>query len=215
MDQTKNSTCRPPLDWRYGDLIYKLPGNHADENGISANDALSIPVSYPRTFDEVRCHSIIARARRMPPSRSDVTFAPPGARKAQGYWLHPDDEWRWLYDATAKIFATANQRFGFRVAGFVDPILIAEYPQGPGFDWHLDAVTGPTSSRKLSITIPLCNREDFKGGELEIAPFGVDAVWQQRGTATVFPSFLCHRVTPITKGSRWALVAWLHGPSFT
>jgi hypothetical protein len=34
------------------------------------------------------------------------------------------------------------------------------------------------------------------------------------GTVIVFPSYLAHCVTPVTKGVRWALVGWVHGPSF-
>ena len=33
-----------------------------------------------------------------------------------------------------------------------------------------------------------------------------------RGTVVAFPSFLYHRVTPVTSGLRKALVAWIAGP---
>jgi PKHD-type hydroxylase len=32
-----------------------------------------------------------------------------------------------------------------------------------------------------------------------------------RGTFLVFPSFMLHRVTPVTRGTRWSLVAWFGG----
>jgi PKHD-type hydroxylase len=31
---------------------------------------------------------------------------------------------------------------------------------------------------------------------------------------TLFPSFVLHRVTPVTKGTRYSLVAWVSGPPF-
>jgi PKHD-type hydroxylase len=34
------------------------------------------------------------------------------------------------------------------------------------------------------------------------------------GNAIVFPSYIAHRVLPITSGMRQALVAWIHGPAF-
>ena len=34
------------------------------------------------------------------------------------------------------------------------------------------------------------------------------------GNAIVFPSYIAHRVLPITSGMRHALVAWIHGPAF-
>jgi len=35
-----------------------------------------------------------------------------------------------------------------------------------------------------------------------------------RGTATLFPSYLLHRVTPVTQGERFSLTIWAHGPQF-
>ena len=35
-----------------------------------------------------------------------------------------------------------------------------------------------------------------------------------RGSATLFPSFVLHRVTPVTGGTRWSLTLWAHGPAF-
>jgi predicted 2-oxoglutarate/Fe(II)-dependent dioxygenase YbiX len=34
----------------------------------------------------------------------------------------------------------------------------------------------------------------------------------ERGSVLAFPSFLYHRVTPVTGGVRRALVAWIAGP---
>jgi PKHD-type hydroxylase len=35
-----------------------------------------------------------------------------------------------------------------------------------------------------------------------------------RGAIIVFPAFFAHRVTAVTKGTRLALVGWIHGDSF-
>ncbi len=202
------------IPWQYGDLLFRLLDAGRPANDISHNDALSIPVTFPDRFQGAACESIALRARSISPSTSNVSHAQPNARRADGHWLFPDSEWTWLYEEVGKIFLKANERFGFALMGFVDPILVAEYPEGPGFDWHIDAVTGVTSTRKLSLTVPLNPPTDFKGGRFEIAPFGENEFWQCQGAATIFPSFLCHRVTPIAAGKRLALVAWAHGPSF-
>ena len=34
------------------------------------------------------------------------------------------------------------------------------------------------------------------------------------GSMILFPSYLVHRVLPITKGTRYAIVGWMHGDSF-
>lgn len=35
-----------------------------------------------------------------------------------------------------------------------------------------------------------------------------------RGSGVLFPSFLAHQVTPVTRGLRRSLVAWAYGPQF-
>jgi len=37
---------------------------------------------------------------------------------------------------------------------------------------------------------------------------------RNRGTIIVFPSFLEHQVTPVTKGTRYSLVQWYSGPDW-
>ena len=65
---------------------------------------------------------------------------------------------------------------------------------------------------KLSLTIIL--NDDFEGGEFEFhnnhSPIKENGV----GTAIVFPSYLVHRVRPITKGTRYSLVSWFCGEPF-
>lgn len=75
--------------------------------------------------------------------------------------------------------------------------------------------------RKLSVTINLSSPEDYIGGDLKF-DFGEhqknkfktcdDA--KKRGTIVVFPSFVYHQVTPIKKGTRYSLVAWVLGKPF-
>ena len=33
----------------------------------------------------------------------------------------------------------------------------------------------------------------------------------EQGSINVFPSYLQHTVTEVTKGNRWAIVIWIHG----
>jgi PKHD-type hydroxylase len=43
---------------------------------------------------------------------------------------------------------------------------------------------------------------------------GPTCAHRARGTLVAFPSYLLHRVTPITSGTRKSLVAWVSGPVF-
>ena len=44
--------------------------------------------------------------------------------------------------------------------------------------------------------------------------YSLDDIAGPRGTVIVFPSFLPHRIRTLTRGTRYALVAWGHGPAF-
>jgi len=78
-------------------------------------------------------------------------------------------------------------------------------------DWHTD-FAGTRPFRKLSVSIQLSDPEDYEGGDLELL-YGTEPqkLDRSRGALIVFPSFMLHRVTPVTRGARWSLVAWLLG----
>ena len=37
-------------------------------------------------------------------------------------------------------------------------------------------------------------------------------IQKEKGMIVCFPSYTLHEVTPVTKGERYSLVAWVHGP---
>ena len=67
--------------------------------------------------------------------------------------------------------------------------------------------------RKLSMTVILSNPTDYDGGEFIFESTG-DEVFKNQGTIIVFPSFIRHRVNPVTKVIRYSLVNWFEGPAF-
>jgi PKHD-type hydroxylase len=83
------------------------------------------------------------------------------------------------------------------------------------YDWHIDA-TPPQNGiqRKLSISILLNDPSEFEGGILQLKGMEDQNVLDKQGTIVVFPSFIEHRVTPVTKGVRYTAVTWASGPSF-
>jgi PKHD-type hydroxylase len=83
------------------------------------------------------------------------------------------------------------------------------------YDWHIDA--GPPQNgvqRKLSCVILLNDTSEFEGGILQFKGMENQNVLNQQGSIIVFPSFIEHRVTPVTKGVRYTAVTWASGPSF-
>jgi PKHD-type hydroxylase len=83
------------------------------------------------------------------------------------------------------------------------------------YDWHMDA-SAPQNGvqRKLSCVILLNDPSEFEGGVLQFEGMEDQNVLDKQGSIIVFPSFVRHRVTPVTKGVRYTAVAWAEGPSF-
>jgi PKHD-type hydroxylase len=202
--------------WSYGEALWDLERSSAPRSSpLQARDAVALPQFAAQALSSGERTRILELGKHIASAPSAVDYAHARRRKADSRWILPDEEWLWLYERIERLFTDANAQFGYRISSFVDPILLADYPAGVGFDWHLDTVTGVTSTRKISLTIPLSAGEEYAGGDLEIAPFGMRPEARIAGNATLFPSFLCHRVTPITRGRRIALVAWAHGPAFS
>lgn len=83
------------------------------------------------------------------------------------------------------------------------------------YDWHMDSFSPINGmQRKLSISILLSDPSEFEGGELQFKGIEDQKVLTKQGSIVVFPSFIEHRVTPVTKGVRYSAVTWASGPSF-
>lgn len=83
------------------------------------------------------------------------------------------------------------------------------------YDWHIDTGKSESSIRKLSISIQLSDSSEYEGGELQLNGGGpITTCKKTKGTIIMFPSFLLHKVTPVTKGTRRSLVVWVTGPPF-
>ena len=83
------------------------------------------------------------------------------------------------------------------------------------YDWHIDSFTPKDGvQRKLSISILLSDPSEVEGGELQFKGIEDRKILTKQGSIVVFPSFIEHRVTPVTKGVRYSAVTWALGPSF-
>jgi PKHD-type hydroxylase len=69
--------------------------------------------------------------------------------------------------------------------------------------------------RKLSISVQLTDPSHYEGCDLQFhAGNQIETGIRDRGAVIAFPSYVLHRVTPCTKGTRKALVAWTTGQQF-
>jgi PKHD-type hydroxylase len=137
------------------------------------------------------------------------------ARRAETRKIGLDDSTRWIFDFLCNVAEEAiGAGLGLTLSQMSRAPQFVEYRPGWGqFDWHNDYSHGLADApRKLTIIIQLSDEDDYEGGALEVFGTEVQVLPRRRGTIIAFPSFLFHRVTPVTSGIRRALVAWIGGP---
>ena len=120
----------------------------------------------------------------------------------------------WLYERLAAICRTLNRSWQFDLKGFSEApqYMVYHGAQNSHFDWHIDQ--GPQPPRKLSLTLQLTDPSGYEGGELQFHAGNIITAPKGRGVVIAFPAYTLHRVTPVTKGTRKAIVAWICGPNF-
>jgi PKHD-type hydroxylase len=132
-------------------------------------------------------------------------------------WVEYIDDSKWFYDRLAWAIDELNQTFyKFDLTGF-NNLQFTEYKSNKlsKYDWHMDMFLGKNVeplTRKLSATLLL--NDNFDGGQFEFFDFDHDQPKMSAGTLIVFPSFMVHRIKPITKGTRNSLVCWCLGQKF-
>lgn len=143
----------------------------------------------------------------------------PKVRDSFVSFLFPNDVTGWIFEKMSQSIVQINdQFFGFDLTCMEQGLQFTRYSApGEHYDWHIDR-GGPFGTRKLSMTMQLSDPKDYEGGDLELwFGGGEDEILKadkSRGMMTFFPSWVMHRVKPVTKGVRYSLVAWISGPSF-
>jgi PKHD-type hydroxylase len=134
-------------------------------------------------------------------------------------WLTPEQkEVRWIYQRITDIVLTINSKFfNFDLFGISDALQFTTYKAPSGkYGKHMDRGYGLTI-RKLSVSIQLTDPKKYEGGELKLYD-GEDknslVMNKNQGALVVFPSYILHEVTPVTKGERNSLVTWVTGNQF-
>tara|TARA_R110002020_G_scaffold221438_1_gene429465 strand:+ start:1568 stop:2176 length:609 start_codon:yes stop_codon:yes gene_type:complete len=136
---------------------------------------------------------------------------------------------RWIYREILPYVKEANINAGWNFQwDQSENCQFTIYKKNQYYDWHCDSwdkpyAKGPSKGkiRKLSVTCSLSDPEDYKGGELEFHKSTVKknkkmicSEIAEKGSIVVFPSFVYHRVKPVTKGVRYSLVVWNLGNPF-
>ncbi len=148
-------------------------------------------------------------------------------RNSDLVWLNDTWIYKELHPYVHKANAMAGWNFDWNRS---ESCQFTKYKLNQYYDWHQDTWPKPYNHpgrrdhgmiRKLSVTCQLTDGSEYKGGELEFDFRNYDPQMRDetkhlrkateilpRGSMIVFPSFLWHRVKPVTKGVRYSLVLW-------
>lgn len=180
------------------------------------------PLEVPSVFTLEECRRIVATAHTGPFDNAALVGGnrAENTRRARICWLDDEGTSAWVFARLLETFAEANRsHFAFRLDEFAEKMQVAWYGEAPGgfFDWHADCGGGPIAARrKLTMVVQLSEEADYEGGALETNADGVvRSASRLIGSALLLPSFVLHRVSPLTRGERYSLTLWSHGPAFT
>jgi PKHD-type hydroxylase len=167
------------------------------------------------------CNTIIARGETYTPQHSTIGFdaskrADPGYRTSIVRWLDIHAEQQIVERFMRHVHLSNRTNFGVEIAQPFEVQFTEYHGSAKGkYDWHQDVwlESDRAFDRKLSIVVQLSAPQDYEGGAFEF--FGINspaAAFAPQGSLLIFPSWLQHRVTPVTKGIRRSLVSWVEGP---
>ena len=137
----------------------------------------------------------------------------PESRQCDVSWIAELD---WVSTIFTHYFHIANREIFEYDLTEMESVQVTRYDKNHFYGWHSDYGTSADKglTRKLSMSIILSDPEEYSGGKLQFIDYQgkVQNVDKTRGTVVVFDSRTPHRVTPVLRGQRISLVAWMTGP---
>ena len=177
-------------------------------------------ISWADAFTNEELDQIVEYAKTLPTQNGTVNSNQnlTDIRSAQVAWISNNEAAGWIYDRLAFVARQINSKFyNFDLYGFLEDLQFTIYKESTEdhYTWHIDMSDQAPAPRKLSLVLQLSDPSEYEGGELQtMSSPNPSVVDRQRGLIAAFPSYMVHRVTPVTKGTRYSLVVWICGPSF-
>lgn len=176
-------------------------------------------VCIPKFLTQQECRRLIDEYSKRVSTAKIISESNKNPRNSQVCWIQRNDETDWLFQRLTQMVREVNaSKFKFNIDyNCILEIQFTQYKKGDFYKWHVD--TGPsreTCCRKLSISVQLSDSKSYDGGNLEFGVLDEDEFYADReqGSVTLFSSVLRHRVSEVTHGTRYSLVAWVTGHPF-
>lgn len=213
--QTQNNFCdffdKDPVNSSYSDYWYL--NSHRYEEYTWNTDVFS--------FDEIERIKVLGR--RLRPKRAVTGGGQSNNlldhRRSFVSWISSNDETSWIYRRLTDLIKQNNEEFFNFDLDKIERLQFTYYDSNEQgcYKIHKDPLVWNTPhNRKLSIVLQLSDPTEYEGGQLLLYQNAQEpiSIPKQKGMTIMFPSYTLHEVTPVTKGERYSLVAWVHGPPF-
>jgi len=135
-----------------------------------------------------------------------------------------------LYDLLCPFVHSANESSGWKFdLDWFESVQIARYKKNQHYAWHIDGNSdhfgacseeGNNKGKVRKVSLVACLSNGYVGGDLELALQDQEKEnlilypEMKVGDVIVFPSYVFHRSTPITKGTKYSAAMWCLGPPF-
>lgn len=187
------------------------------------NMYLNSHLYWPQCADDAIVEKFINYGESLPASdakigdSSDTSKIVDSVRISKLSWMFYNDDSKELFDFMIdKIDRINYHNYGMLLNG-METMQYTKYPINGHYKFHNDITSLKTkTSRKLSVVLSLSDSNDYEGGEFLLMPHGENPIRFKfnKGDLIGFPSWIPHKVEPITAGTRITMVAWATGPKF-
>lgn len=191
-------------------LEYWHLNNHSTENWCWNNNV----------FTDKEIERIIVIGKRLSPKRAETGGRGEDCldhRRSFVSWIGANSETEWIFRKITDVVKQNNQQFWNFDLEKIEKLQFTHYLSSEEGTYHAHTDPTPWSlphNRKLSMSLQLSDPKDYEGGELLLhLSHNPTVISKQKGMMVFFPSHTLHEVTPVTKGERYSLVAWIHGPN--
>ena len=185
-------------EWRCDDIVKEVKDNETIVGGCVVDDSA-----------EFRENHMIDSIRK---TKESYLLEQPG-----DYRSNPKLDWSWLQDKMYNTVKIVNEKaFNFHIAKPEGELKYIQYDTSDHYTWHLDM--NPTDGQQRKLTGIIMLNDDYLGGDLQFGMKDKNERWitvpKKKGTITIFPSFLSHRVSHVQRGPRYSIQEFYVGSSF-
>lgn len=229
--ETPRTVVLDPMLRAVADISWDIPQGHAETvrnvlRGLPAvDDSAGVPMfapalMVPRVFGFDICDFLVQFYEGQGGVDSGFQFDIAGKTTTLSDWrlkrrmdvaLIAPEVHSLVRDQIVRRLLPAIERYFQFHATRMDRCIIARYDGEVGghFYRHRDNVNAGAEHRRFAVSINLNN--DFEGGDLVFPEFGRRTYRPSEGGALVFSCGALHQVMPVTKGRRYAFLAFLYG----